>query len=430
MRSSVVPVFLFVMFNQQQSEFHNIIMSGDFRQILLTGEAGTGKTYILTKVLSELHRNGARVLLCAPTHMARINLVEKLDDDVREEVQTKTVASLLRQFGFLNVYGETNFKSPEPQDFRDKWDIIAIDECSMLSEAAYQALKNCGSRVIYTGDFAQLPVVMSKKSTMLEDEELEHVHLTEQMRQQGEVHKIAERNREAIFMPTESSECAQTKVNVHKSLSALLSHYVVNLLEDSRGNDAPFHHRFITHRNATVEYVNNFVRGEFIGSEDHPFVTNEKLLICYTTPVAANGEVATVTDVDVDERMTTVYNHKWRSYHVGIKTKRGECYILCIPPQDKKLVDERLAQLKEIIKVAMQTKNRDAYKAAYDEVRFIRNTWVPVNYPYAVTAHKSQGQTIENVYVNTLELSKAPHKRALTYVAFSRAAKQLHTVKV
>jgi hypothetical protein len=424
-------MFLFelVMFNAQQTAFFDTVIAGEFSQILLTGEAGTGKTYILTKVLSELHRQGARVLLCAPTHMARINLLEKLDEDVREDVQTKTVASLLKQFGFVNNFGETNFRAPEPQNFSHKWDIIAIDECSMLSEAAYQALKVCGCRVIYTGDFAQLPVVMSKKSSMLDDNDLQHIHLTEQMRQQGEVHKIAERNREAIFMPTESSECEQTKVSVHKSLAALLSHYVVNLLEDERGSDAPIHHRFITHRNATVEYVNNFIREEFVNSSE-PFTNGEKLLICYTTPVAANGEVATVNDVQEDQSRLGRYNHKWRSYAVGIKTKRGECYIYCIPPQDKKLVDERLDQLKEIIKMSMQTNNRDAYKEAYDETRYIRETWTAVNYPYAVTAHKSQGQTIENVYVNTLELSKAPHKRALTYVAFSRASKALHTVKV
>lgn len=406
-----------------------MILNLDFRQVLLTGEAGTGKTFTLTKVLSELHRQGVRVLLCAPTHMARINLVEKLDEDVREFVQTKTVASLLKQFGFLNVYGETNFKNPEPQDFSHKWDVIAIDECSMLGEAAYQALKVCGSRVIYTGDFAQLPVVMSKKSTMLDDEELLHVHLDEQMRQQGVVHQIAEKNRHEIFMPTESAECDQTSVTVHKTLNHLIARYVGNLMEDERGMAAPRFHRFISFKNATVNQVNLFVRNEFLNTEE-PFIDGESLLICFTTPVAANGEVATISDVQVDNHMTQVYNHKWRSYDVQITTNRGSCYVRVIPPTDKQLVDERLSQLKEIIKMAMQTNNRDAYKIAYDETRFIRDTWTPVNYPYAVTAHKSQGQTIENVYVNTLELSKAPHKRALTYVAFSRASKELHTVTV
>ena len=406
-----------------------MVLGLSFRQVLLTGEAGTGKTYTLTKVLSELHRQGVRVLLCAPTHMARINLIEKLDEDVREFVQTKTVASLLKQFGFLNAYGETNFKQPEANDFSHKWDVIAIDECSMLGEAAYQALKVCGSKVIYTGDFAQLPVVMSKKSTMLDDDELQHVHLTEQMRQQGVVHQIAEKNREELYIPTESASCDQTALFVHNNLTKLLARYVGNLMEDDRGMDAPLYHRFISHRNATCEFVNNFVRNEFLETEE-PFVENEKLLICYTTPVAANGELATISDVQEETASLSLYNHKWRSYEVQITTRRGSCYIKVIPPTDQKLVKERLEQLKEIIKLAMQTNNRDAYKQAYDEVRYIRTIWTPVNYPYAVTAHKSQGQTIENVYVNTLELSKAPHKRALTYVAFSRASKELHTVKV
>ena len=417
------------MFNTQQDSFFSTILAGSYQQVLLTGEAGTGKSFILTKVLSELHRRGVRVLLCAPTHMARINLQNKLDDDVKEFVQTKTVASLLKQFGFLNVYGETQFRAAEAQNFAHKWDVIAIDECSMLSEDAYQALKLCGSKVIYTGDFAQLPVVMSKKSTMLEDESLQRIHLTEQMRQQGVIHRLAELNRNSVCLPNEDDECDQTSIHVHDSLNGLVSEYLANLLTDSRGMEAPHYHRFITHRNRTVERVNEFVRSEFIHS-DEPFVQNEKLLICHTTPVATNGEIATIGDVSQDHTFTSVYNHKWRSYRIEIFTNRGSCFILAIPPSDQHLVNSRMEVLKETIKLALQTKNKDAYKEAYDEVRFIRNSWTPVNYPYAVTAHKSQGSTIENVYVNTQELSRAPHKRALTYVAFSRASKQLHTVRV
>lgn len=407
-----------------------MIITGKFQQVLLTGEAGTGKTYTLTKILSELHRRGARVLLCAPTHMARLNLAAKLDDDVRHEIQTKTIASLLRQFGFMNAYGETQFAAPEPQNFSHKWDIIAIDECSMISEDAFQALKVCGCRVIYTGDFAQLPVVMSKKSTLQTDETLQRVHLTEQMRQQGVVHKLAEQNRHQVVMPTQSDRCDHTAIHVHHSLNALVATYLNNLLQDDRGVNAPLYHRFITHRNATVDQINTFVRNEFLTHQNQPFVVNEKLLVCYTTPVAANGEIANVVSVEKDTKMTTVYNHAWRSFLIDIQTNRGTCFIRVIPPQDRNLMESRLEELKEIIKLSLRSKNQDAYKQAYEEIKFIRETWIPVNYPYAITAHKAQGATIENVYVNTVEMARAPHKRALTYVAFSRAAKELHTVKV
>ena len=415
--------------NKEQKEFATMVLGLSFRQVLLTGEAGTGKTYTLTKALSQLHRDGVRVLMCAPTHLAKNTLVEKLDEDVREFVETKTVASLLSQFGFLNVYGETNFKAPEPKNFSHKWDVIAIDECSMISEAAYQALKSCGCKVIYTGDFAQLPVVMSKKSTMLDDKDLQHVHLTQQMRQQGVVHQIAERNRKEMFIPTESAECDQTALHVHTSLNKMLARYVGNLMEDDRGMDSPAFHRFISFRNDTCEFVNNFVRAEFLETEE-PFIEDESILICYTTPVAANGEVVKISDVQQETASLELYNHKWRSYQVQITTKRGSCYVRMIPPADKKLVDERKQQLTDIMKIAIRTSNKAAYKEAFDEKKYIMDIWTEVKYPYAVTAHKSQGQTIENVYVNTQELSKAPNKRALTYVAFSRAAKELHTVRI
>jgi len=53
-----------------------------------------------------------------------------------------------------------------------------------------------------------------------------------------------------------------------------------------------------------------------------------------------------------------------------------------------------------------------------------------VQTPYSVTTHKSQGSTIENVYLNTLSFAQAPNRRALLYVGISRASHSLHVVKV
>lgn len=64
------------------------------------------------------------------------------------------------------------------------------------------------------------------------------------------------------------------------------------------------------------------------------------------------------------------------------------------------------------------------------EIKRIRSQWIPVQYPWAVTTHKSQGSTIENVYLNTFSFAQAPNRRALLYVGISRASKSLHTVRV
>lgn len=64
------------------------------------------------------------------------------------------------------------------------------------------------------------------------------------------------------------------------------------------------------------------------------------------------------------------------------------------------------------------------------EIKRIRAQWTVVQYPSALTTHRSQGSTIENVYLDTLSFAKAPNRRAMLYVGISRASKTLHTVRV
>jgi hypothetical protein len=417
------------MLNQDQQRFYDLIISGQYNQVLLTGEAGTGKTFTLTSALSELHRMGWRVLLCAPTHLAKLNLKEKLDDDVREFIPTKTVASLLKQFGFIGTTGDTTFTNPVVEDLSTKYDVIAIDECSMLGEAAFQALQLCNVRIIYTGDFAQLPVVMSKKSTMEQCVNLIRVHFTEQMRQLGVIHVAAELCRDAVVFPKESVADDNSEVIVHETLNKLIARYIGDLISDPRGMDAPLHYRFLTHRNATCDLVNSLTRDQFVGA-NVPFVVGEKVLVGQTihgAPVV-NGEVFTVDDVIEDLALPQVYNHPWRSYR--ILPRNGSKYINVVAPEDLHMVSARREFLRDRIKLALNNRDEDSYQLYHQEAVFIQKRWIKCTYPYAMTIHKSQGQTIENVYVNTQELSKAPHRRALLYVALSRASKSLHVAKV
>ena len=220
------------MLNHLQQRFYDLVISNQYNQILLTGEAGTCKTFTLTSALSELHRMGRRVLLCAPTHLAKLNLKKKLDDDVREAVPTRTVASLLKQFGFIGTTGDTTFTNPVVEDLSSKYDIIAIDECSMLGEAAFQALQLCNVRIIYTGDFAQLPVVMSKKSTMEQCVNLIRVHFDVQMRQPGVIHAAAELCRDAVVFPQQSVADEDSSIIVHDNTNKLIASYIGGLMAD------------------------------------------------------------------------------------------------------------------------------------------------------------------------------------------------------
>lgn len=417
--------------NDEQLEFYIKATNGDFTKLLLMGEAGAGKTYVLTQALAQLHRQGAKVLLCAPTHLARITLLNKMPEDVRPYIETKTVASLLGRFGFSTGDGGVGFSKPKA-DRLGGYDVIALDECSMIGKAEYDVLMSSTSRIIFTGDFKQLPAIMQKGSGMMDDPAVEKFSLQVQMRAPGVIHELAQLNRDGVHFPEQSVSDSHSEVVVHASRTALLERMANDIANDPRGVDAHPHYRFITHKNETMYQIGSFIRDIAItaemGDATDAIRSGEYLLNYETCPAAYNGEVVRVLNVAPDPSAS--HSHLWNSYRVEVEGSRGVCWVNMIDPRKLHIAEEYANQRRELLKEANKRKAFDAAKGYFDEVQHLSNYWTKAFYPFAMTVHKSQGQTIEHTYVDTESFAKASNKRALLYVGLSRASVALHTVKV
>lgn len=416
--------------NDEQLEFYLKVVNGDYDKLLLVAEAGAGKTYVLTQALAQLHRMGQKVLLCAPTHLARITLLNKMPEDVKPYVETRTVASLLSRFGFGTGDGGTAFSKPNGQRIA-QYNVIALDECSMIGKNEYDVLIASGAKIIFSGDFKQLPAIMQKGSGMLTDSRVEQIKLTQQMRSPGVIHSAAERNRDAVCFPTESVSDARSSVTVHPSTTALLQRMANDIITDPRGAESHPNYRFITHKNTDMYKVGILIR-DLVIAVDHnssaPIVVGEYLLNYETSPAAYNGEVVKVTDVMPD----TLASHSglWASFKVEVEGSRGKCFVNMIDPRKLQAADEYVEGRRELLKQANKHRAFDAAKSYFDEIQHITNYWTKAFYPFAMTTHKSQGQTIEHTYVDTESFAKASNKRALLYVGLSRASVSLHTVAI
>lgn len=129
-------------------------MRGD--NIFLTGKAGTGKSFVVKYAIERLREEGRKVVAIAPTGVAANN------------IGGQTIHSMFS----INPYGVTEFKTcnflrGEKRRMLDAVDTIFIDEISMLRPDVLDAinwtlLKNgCRSlhkyQVIFIGDLKQLP---------------------------------------------------------------------------------------------------------------------------------------------------------------------------------------------------------------------------------------------------------------------------------
>jgi hypothetical protein len=143
------------------------------RTFLLKGYAGTGKTFSICKILSDLasaSEISARptiyksdVRFCAPTNKAR----KVLGEGINGAFKAETLHLLLKCSPNINEHGERSFGtetySKDPIPF-EKFHILVIDECSMISKGLYRSLHSLlvvrpNLKIIYMGDPCQLPPV-------------------------------------------------------------------------------------------------------------------------------------------------------------------------------------------------------------------------------------------------------------------------------
>ncbi len=143
--------------------------------------------------------------------------------------------------------------------------------------------------------------------------------------------------------------------------------------------------------------------------------------------IGYNGELVKVINVKKDTRSS---KYPWHSYELIVKGTHGTGMIRAIPPCQTSLVESHLKELQSRLRRHQIAKEIASSKAVLSEIKKIRAHWTTVQTPYSVTTHKSQGSTIENVYLNTLSFAQAPNRQSLLYVGVSRASNSLHVVKV
>lgn len=427
--------------NPGQQALYDKIVNQDFSKLLVLGAGGVGKSHVLCSAMSELARQGVmNMVLCAPTHLARLNITSKLDKDVAHLIETLTVASLLLKFGIQKEDGTVQFTAGKI-DRINKYSVIALDECSMISLEDYMLFMQCKAKVIFLGDWAQLPPVMAKSAQGKANSHagtgnLEVITLTQQMRQHGVIYAAAERNRKAVWFPEESETgSGGESITVHSSESEMVDVMIKEIISDPRGYGATNHYRYIAYKNNVVRRVNKTVRDKvlenFFGFDTRaiPFIFSEIIMLRENKKsIGYNGELVTITSVKKDTGKYRQY--PWDTYELVLKGSLGTGRIRTLPPCQYPQFENYVNSLQSKLRRHQIAGEAASASNTLAEIKRLRAQWTMVQMPYAVTTHKSQGSTIENVYLNTLSFAQAPNRRALLYVGISRASKSLHTVRV
>lgn len=141
-----------------QQKFYDAVMEG--KSVFLQGKAGTGKTFISKLVIEALKKNKKNIIAIAPTGVAANNL----GGSTMHSVFSLPVHGVLE-------YDTCNYVVSNKRRIFEKVDVIFIDEVSMvradvLDGIEYTLRKNIGTglenkQVIFVGDMGQLPPIAS-----------------------------------------------------------------------------------------------------------------------------------------------------------------------------------------------------------------------------------------------------------------------------
>lgn len=406
---------------------------------LLKGSAGTGKTTciqtLIYKLISEASAAGdkpPKIVMTAPTNKATKVLREVAANSGISEASSIpccTIYSLLGVTVAANGEIKEAVKTDDSFDRIESYDLVIVDEGSMVNSQIFalcgRASNEANVRFIFMGDHCQLPPVGEEFSQALLIDE--HAKLEEVMRHKNGILDTATMLRQVI--EADGLALVQIKENgeiiprVKKAFDEEIAAYVA-----APGYN-PQTSKVIAWRNLTVMRYNEVIRRIVLGVEalrEENFFINGELLVC-CQPVELPGNIKFTTDEEVYCDSSELHrDHIYDvAYHKVFFTRKPPSY-----DTQNQTVFGYFRVVAASGQTTYRTTEERLRKAARANGRLWKDYWAfreyfhDVRHAYAITAHRSQGSTYEQVFVDAVDIRANQNKmealRCL-YVAITRA---------
>lgn len=298
---------------------------------LIEGYAGTGKTSVITYLLKYPEFNRFKICFSAPTNKALNVLMDKLNggghnssnsdirannddlvenDEKENEWEFKTVFKLLGNKMTINSQGETLFDFNQNEEFKNKYDIIIIDEVSMVEKQQVEHLLNKINNLkrdnhlglsipilIFLGDIGQLPPTTEDYSVIFDQSlqkkyEIRKLILTEIMRSKDKLTNLSLKIRELIPMELEKKikkdlygvdlkKLSDAQINFYNNKDLWINDYAQSFKENlhsacqNKNATAPI---ILAYTNPECDYLNDICRRLIFNDPTEKYVKGELLV--------------------------------------------------------------------------------------------------------------------------------------------------------
>lgn len=390
---------------------------------ILGGYAGTGKSTIIKMISHSLP--DTRIALCAPTNKA-----VKVLDALGTNCDCMTIYSLL---GLKMEQHEDKLKLEKAmRDRVNRYSMIIIDESSMINtelmNIIVEVARRNGVKVLFVGDPGQLnpvgealspiwgkfPMIVIRKIERHDNQILDFVTNVRSMRLNELKFDSNNANDEGVWV-----------LNRRDFITEVKEYAVANKFSERIS-------RVVAWRNKTVDAFNKIIRKSIYGDmADHgDWLEGDR--ITFTEPLRDGEEQVAITDDEACIKTVSIGEHPVYGH---------KCYYLDVMMNDEvpatipvihgdafyDLVDE-MSVLAAKARRAKQDRDYRGSKALWEQYWEMNDAFAKIKHGYALTAHRAQGSTYENVFVDADDIltnTNVKEAKRCLYVASSRPSTRL-----
>ena len=377
----------------------------------LTGAAGTGKSTALRHLVSSLSGTKIRYVVLSPTALAAIN------------VNGQTIHSFFKLP--IGIIHQSNLRiKRESLDLYAKMDLMIIDEISMVRADLLDAVDHIlrmakrnhkpfgGVRVVAIGDLYQLSPIINKE----EDEVFKTFYKTGYFFSSKVFQDLLEQNSIKTLTLTKVFRQSDDKfINIlHKIRDGSYNNSDLQIINDRAGCEKTDNTIMLCSTNS-IKHQQNTTRINAIKTPE--FVFTAKM----TDDFAKQGEnnLPSPANLILKIGATVLFtkNNQTAGYYNGMI---GTVESITDYKTDKPKITILSGGNSYVVEKEEWQKFAYEYNAKEDQMNkktVGKFTQFPLDLGYAVTIHKSQGQTFEKILIN---LGYGAFCHGQTYVALSR----------
>jgi hypothetical protein len=410
----------------------------NFSQILLTGYAGSGKTFLVSKIIEQLlfKNKHLNIAITAPTHKAvRVLRDSSSISEDSNRVSFITLHSLLALKRVITNEGKEVFKEVFGGSEINQYEVVLVDEVSMLDNELYNSLifqaEINNIMLIFIGDRGQIPPVNGGESILFKSKLDKSYNLTKIIRQGSDNPIIGLAEKVRSNKKFEKKNIIDKNKNGVIFLKLKTEEPLLNVYFNSLNfKKNPNFVKVLSHRNSAVKYYNDMIRTLIYGEGCGMLCVGEKM-VC-NKPILNIKNQVLLNNNDEFEVVSFVLKQEKRAYDfwyysVDIINDGRKLTINILAEKSFDSFAKEVKRLKTIAEKAKVMTKRNAWSKYYK----LLERYADVNYNYALTIHKSQGSTFDNVIVINCDIERVPNvieRNKLLYTAITRAKNKLFMI--